>query len=159
MRVKKFLFLLVICFYLFGCGSLPEPRIITNIFTIEADFDSIWTAIIETFSDLQLPIQNIEKASGLITTDWIDFTGETGKTYADYGKLALLETASTLEGKFNVFVKEMIKENSYEIRVNCTFEQNTQNFEGDFIRRIRCVSTGELEAEIYELILSKIDRF
>jgi len=157
MKVKKVLFLLVVCFYLFGCGSLPEPRIITNKFTINEDYDFIWTAIIETLSDLQLPIQTIEKDSGLIATDWIPFTKEAGKEYADYGKLGLLEHADTLEGKFNIFVKK-ITETSCEVRVNCTFEQSTRNLEGDFVRRAPCVSTGVLEADIYNSILEKVGR-
>jgi len=56
---------------------------IQKSFLIEAPFDKIWEAIIETFAELQLPIQNMEKASGLITTDWIDFKGQTNEDYCD----------------------------------------------------------------------------
>jgi len=71
----KILFLGLFCLYFLNCATAPPPRQIQNSFPIEGEFDKVWTAIIETFSDLQLPIENIEKASGLITTDWIDFTG------------------------------------------------------------------------------------
>jgi len=47
----------------------PKPRQIQNSFQIEKPFDAVWTAVIEVFSELSLPIINIEKASGLIVTD------------------------------------------------------------------------------------------
>lgn len=68
--MKKLLSLGLVLF-LFGCGTAPAPRQIQNSFPLPYPFEATWQAVIETFADLNLPILNMEKASGLITTDWI----------------------------------------------------------------------------------------
>jgi len=118
-------------------------------FSIENSYDLVWTALIETFADLNLPIDNMEKDSGLITTDWIDFTGQTNEEYCDCGGLGI-NTEVERTGKFNVFVKK-VTENSCEIKVNCIFERITR-FGDSFPYKRKCLSNGNLEAEIFRLI-------
>lgn len=147
----KILAMVLVCIFLISCATAPPPRKIISSFPIEKPFDEVWSALIETFADLQLPIQNMEKASGLITTDWIDFTGQTNEDYCDCGGLGLNIEVNRL-GKFNVFVKKTT-DNSCEVKVNCMFEQ-TIKF-GDVVSKRKCVSTGNLEAEIFRLIKEK----
>ncbi|MHA1331777.1 MAG: hypothetical protein ACTSR2_11940 [Candidatus Hodarchaeales archaeon] len=148
----KVLLLGLLCIFFLGCATAPPPRQIQNIFTVEADFDKVWTALIDTFADLQVPIENMEKDSGLIITDWIDITGQTNEDYCDCGGLGIFSEVARL-GKFNVFVKKLT-ENSCELRVNCQFQQTIEFGEERSARR--CVSTGNLEAEIYRIIDSKV---
>jgi len=153
--MKKVLSVLTVltCLLLFGCGAAPKLRTIVNSFSIEADFETVWVAVIETFSDMQFPIDNMEKDSGLITTDWISFPDR----YADCGKLGILDTALETNGKFNAFLKR-VTENSCELRVNCSFQLTYTAYGSEREHRKGCVSTGEWEADFYKLILSKIDR-
>ncbi len=137
---------------LVACASGPAPRTVVNTFPLEGDYDTIWSAVVETFSDLQIPIDNMEKDSGLITTDWIDFTGQTNEDYCDCGGLGInIEVSRT--GKFNVFVKK-VTENTFEMKVNCMFEQVYRFGENAYKRK--CVSTGNLEQEMYNLVISKL---
>ena len=148
----KILVLATICFLFASCASTPPPRIIENSFAIEGNYDSVWSAVIETFAELQIPIDNMEKDSGLITTDWIDFTGQTNEDYCDCGNLGInIERSRT--GKFNAFLKRDA-ENSCKLTVNCQFEQ-TFSF-GDNLYKRKCVSTGTLEREIYDRVLAKL---
>lgn len=154
MKNKIFILMLLVIFFI-GCAVAPKPRVIENSFMVESNYDYAWTAVIETFSDLQLPIQNMEKDSGLISTDWIAFTKEQGKEYCDCGKVEFGLLGRDRVGKFNVFVKK-ISENSCEMRVNCMFEQSVTKLDGTFYQRRSCISTGNLEKEINDIVISKL---
>jgi len=148
----KTLILLLACIYLLSCATAPKPRQIMNSFPIEESYDSTWSALIETFAELHLPIQNMEKDSGLIITDWIEFTGQSNEDYCDCGGLGINIEVNRL-GKFNVFIKKITKD-SCQVTVNCQYKQ-TIRF-GDTVGERKCISTGNLEREIFDLIKEKI---
>ena len=143
---------LLLCFGLICCASAPAPKQIVSSFSIDKPYDATWSALIEVFAELQLPIQNMEKDSGLILTDWIDFTGQDNTGYCDCGGLGINIEVNRL-GKFNVFVKKT-GDNSCDIKVNTQYQQ-TYKFGDDLYKR-NCVSTGKLEAEIYNRIKEKV---
>jgi hypothetical protein len=58
-------------------------------------------------------------------------------------------------GKFNVYVKR-VSDNSCEIKINSVFEQHYRFGDVPSVMKKSCVSTGELEAEIYKQIQEKI---
>lgn len=115
----------------------------------------MWQATIESFAELQLPIQNKEKDSGLITTDWIDFTGQKNTDYCDCGGLGM-NIERSRAGRFNVFVKKT-SGNSCEVKVNCVYEQTYEVTLTETTYKRKCVFTGKLEADMFELIKSKIE--
>lgn len=157
MRIK--ISILALIFLVFcACATAPKPRQIVSAFPIEAPFDDVWTAIIESFAEMNLPIMNMEKDSGLITTDWIEYPlGKEGKKYCDCGGLGInIEVRRA--GKFNVFAKS-ITDSSSEVRVTCSFQQTYETFslEGSGARFTRnCFSTGKLEADMFEIVKSKL---
>lgn len=154
MKGKK-LSIFFLCLALVSCmPTPPKPRQIQNSFPIEKSFDSVWPAVIEVFAELNLPIMNMEKASGLITTDWISFDSSKVYSYMDCGDLsALAFTQKTRRGKFNVFVKKT-DEKGCEIKINSVFE--TAVFYSGGVQTFPCVSKGVLEAEIYKRVTGKI---
>ncbi len=152
---SKILALGLASLFLSFCATAPVPRQITNSFSIDKSFDLVWQATIESFAMLQLPIQNMEKDSGLITTDWISFMGQKNTDYCDCGGLGMSIERSRA-GRFNVFVKK-ISENSCEVKVNCIYEQTYEETLIDTIYKRKCVSTGKLETDMFELIKSKIE--
>jgi hypothetical protein len=139
-----------------GCGVPPVARTIVSSFPIDKPFDSVWGAVIETFAELNLPILNMEKASGLITTDWISFKGQDNIGYCDCGKLGLYVEIAR-QGRFNVYAKK-VDEASCELKVNSVFQRITHMaFDRDPTPIVGdCVSTGKLEAEIYRRVSEKI---
>lgn len=154
MRIK-ILVLGLICLFFYGCATAPVPRQIVNTFPIEKPFDDVWQAVIESFAELQLPIENMEKDSGLITTDWIDFTGQKNTDYCDCGGLGMNIEVNRV-GKFNVFVKKTSGD-SCEIQINCMYQQTIRDALSEITTKRKCVSTGNLEAEMFNLIKSKLD--
>jgi uncharacterized lipoprotein len=96
---------------------------------------------------------NVEKASGLITTDWISFKNqndETGYCACATTKFPLVEVDR--RGKFQVFI--IAKENSAEVKVSAVFEKISQYKK--IVENTPCVSTGKLEAEISKRVSKKL---
>jgi len=153
MKTKVFV-LFCLIFYLSGCATVPEPREIVSSFPVNKPMEAVWQAVIETFAELNLPILNMEKVSGLITTDWISFRGQKDEVgYCSCGKARFPLSEVDRQGKFNVYVKK-INDDSCEMKVNSVFEK-TAAYENT-IEKSTCVSTGKLEAEIYRLVNNKL---
>lgn len=154
----KFYGIIFLFLFLVSCATAPVPRQIQNSFPIEKPFDSVWQAVIEVFAELNLPIMNMEKVSGLITTDWISFYAQKITPFydmADCGKLGFTDAEIERAGKFNVYVKKT-SDNSCEVKVNSLFEQHYRTYDNPSIFKRACVSTGKLEAEIFKRVQEKI---
>jgi len=150
----------------------PQPRQIQNTFPVDKPFDSVWQAVIEAFAELNLPIDNLERDSGLITTDWINFQEQNPENgYCDCGKVLIPQSSSPdwimgrpikeedvtaktyttfkVRGRFNVFVKES-EQGPCEIKINSIFETDFDT------EQKSCLSTGRLEASLYKIIQKKL---
>lgn len=134
-----------------GCVKAPVRRDIQNSSIMNGSFDSVWTGLIETFSDLNIPIETIEKASGLLVARAM------GRMFdnCDCGSPGMLGLEN-VRGQFNVFVKTV--EGGTMVKVNLICE-------GDLVNTLSssassspatCYSTGKLEAEIISLVRSKL---
>jgi hypothetical protein len=133
-----------------GCATAPVPRTIENSFHFDKTYDDVWTAVIETMAELNLPLSNVAKDSGLITTDWINF-GYSGN-YCDCGSPGIC-TDGERTGKFNIFVKT-IPTGGVDIKVNTTF-QVMRSFSNN-TSTVSCLSTGALEAQIRDVVSKKL---
>jgi uncharacterized lipoprotein len=156
MKIKP-IAILCLCFGLMSCATAPVQRQVPSSFPFDKPFDPVWQAVIETFAELNLPILNMEKASGLITTDWISFRGQDNTTgYCACGGLGTSVEVDR-RGRFNVYVKK-VGESSCELKVNSVFENNTRSalVKDSLISVGNCVSTGKLEAEIYKRVSEKM---
>jgi len=155
--MKKLFSVLGILIVLAACATAPAPRQIQTSFPLEKPFDPVWQTVIEVFAELNLPIMNMEKVSGLITTDWINFTGQNNiNGYCDCGGLGMNREVER-RGRFNVYVKK-VGDSSCELKVNSIFEHiitsALDNTSPHYTNA--CVSTGKLEAEIFKRIQEKI---
>jgi len=152
--MKRFAILCAVACFAWACGTPPVPRTIVNSFPIDKSLDKVWPAVIETFAELNLPIMNMAKDSGLITTDWIDFRGQNDETgYCACGTARFPLSEVGRRGKFNVFIKKTA-DDSVEMKVNAVFEKISQ-YENN-IENTACVSTGKLEGEIFKRVSDKI---
>lgn len=145
----------------------PAPREIQKTFLYDKPYDAVWQAAIEAIAEMNLPIDNLEKDSGLITISWQNFGAQSASTgFCDCGRINApsqysdgewipgrpnkeaggIETETWyVRGHFNIFVKP-ISESSCELTVNSVFE--TENH--------TCVSTGRLEATLDKTIREKV---
>ena len=142
---------LLLFILLAGCATAPKPHVFDPVARFTTDFDHAWSATIETFAEMNLPIQNMEKASGLVTTDWISFAGDANSGYADCGGTGLAIERDR-QGKFNVYVKTV--EGSVDVRVTTTYRQMRSL--GSSSGWVNCQSTGQLEERIHGMIQQKI---
>jgi len=132
-----------------GCaGIAPQVYQFENKEIFEGSFDEIWSAIIETFAEKNIPISNMEKASGFIATEEMKFSS----IYADCGATPIGVKFNSLGplGKFNVFVKE-ISSGKYSIMITASYRVSTDNlyYKG-------CTSTGELETWFTSTLRTKL---
>lgn len=135
-----------------GCATAPKPRTVEKSFTYDNGYDAVWSAVVSVFAELNLPIANMEKDSGLITTDWIGFDGTKNDDYCDCGGAGITVEVSR-KGRFNVFVKSLA-DGATSLQVNTTY-QAVRTF-GDAASTIQCYSTGSLEAKISDMVTDKL---
>lgn len=136
-------------FLIIGCGGIkPEFHDFEKKRVINGNFDSVWSAVIEIFAEENIPITNIEKASGLIVSDKIFVEA----LNCDCGKEAILGGEYNIggcTGMFNVFVKKV------------DMSKTTVMITAKYISRMpagkSCTSTGTLETYLFELIANKVE--
>lgn len=115
-------------------ANFKAPEI-ENQQTFAADFDKVWTALVETLSDQQWPLETIDKASGLVTTKTM--TDSRGETMACATKLDEAHRTS-----LNLFVKKV--EDGVRVKVNATFRAVRDDV------TIGCFSSGVIEKTIFD---------
>ena len=145
----------------------PKPRQIQNTFPYDRPFDAVWQAAIEAVAEMNLPIANLEKDSGLITIDWQNFGAQNPNDgFCDCGRLKTAPAATAgdwvpgkpvpkvegpeyetwyVRGHFNIFIKR-IGDTSCELKVNSVFETGSRT----------CISTGRLEAALDKIVRQKV---
>lgn len=166
---KRFFWLGLFCLALAACASVPAPRQIQNSWIVSGSLDSVWRAALEALAELNVPIvMPIDKDSGIITTELLSLPGNR-KGCWDCGKLAFTQFSEGHRVKLTVFVKPaaegqaelkvvanyevLFTDSSHEALTKSRLERAVQ---GDTLFSRPCVSTGEFEREVYEIVLSKM---
>jgi len=172
--MKKLILMPIIFLSLFlilNCATskyvAPAAPVVYNIEKdriINKPFDAVWQTIIELLATYNMPIKNLDKSSGFISTDYKLVTGEVsqymiceGASSTFSGKVELTNHG----GNLNVLVKK-INEDSTKVTVN-TFYSCTLNkyryaslisteYVLESITRIDCTSTGNLEKAIFDYL-------
>lgn len=124
-------------------ASAPQSRKVNTTASVTAPYEQTWEAVIDLFSERNWAIQNMDRDSGLITTDWMSL-GSEAKTFADCGGSGLATVRETAV-RFNVRVKPADDETS--VAVNATFRQQRVFDNNSFI--VDCTSMGAVEALIH----------
>jgi hypothetical protein len=130
-----------------SCASAPKAHSFNRTNTFPVDLDATWSAVIDAFGELNIPIDNLEKDSGLITTDWM----RVEKDYMDCGGSGI-SVDSNHRGRFNVVVRQ--EGAGTKMTVNSVFTA-TRSF-GDSSAERSCVSTGFLENTLHRLVAERI---
>lgn len=134
-----------------ACATLPEPREVERTFHIDGStVDDLWPAVIETFGSRSWAIDNMERASGLITTDWMHATDPSWMDCGNPGMGGFVDRMV----RFNVFVRSASE--GTDLSINTSFRTTRTAFEGPSVG-IDCVSTGVLEMVVRDEILARVD--
>src|ERR1035437_8986604 len=72
MRIISVISLLIISSFLIGCKTYQPPTKyqFPNERIVNAGFDGVWQNAVEWFADHNTPIKNIDKSSGLLSTEY-----------------------------------------------------------------------------------------
>jgi len=141
--MKNILILLLIL--LCGCATtnyvdyVPPSDIEEEIMstTIDRDFDTVWTSIIDHISSTFFSIDNFERASGLITVEFGasnpeefvncgQFTASWTENYQSYDfngtytEFISIYRRGSLSGRMNITARE-ISDNQTQVRVNARY--------------------------------------
>ena len=126
----------------------PQTHAVPAQYIVHADFNATWTEIIAFFAESKVPIQTIDKSSGLISSKGF----ESAEFWLDCGTITDgLMTQTTNNGRladFNVFVRDLGRD-STSVRINFSgYEVITTmvaGANGPTTSRRSCTTTGEFE--------------
>lgn len=120
-----------------GCYTAPRMEQFQKQREIYKPFTEVWDAVVESLADSEMPVESIERESGLITTDMVSVS-----PYECSCMKGLLITSTQWRGKLNVYVKT-VSDTSTTVKINTHFEafdsQTTKSW-------FACNSTGKVEA-------------
>ena len=152
--MKKYLFLLLSLIML-SCATYKAPKYkapdnFDKSRTYNKNFDEVWGKIIKYFAEKNIPIKTIEKASGIIATEY-SLNTLSNKDCLDCGEMGFGQSLSDYTGNFNVFV-EKINENQTKVTVSTFFNAMMETVilfaRTPSYRKIDCNSTGILEKDL-----------
>ena len=143
------------------------PPVIVKEKVFMKTYDAVWQTAIEWFATHNTPIKNLDKTSGLISTEYSMSIGEAGKYMqcvqqgAKVGALVGFYTMDNYAGNFNLLIKK-VNDNSTKVTLNVFFScsENLNKYVNAFSTksylasstRINCSSKGALEKEILDYI-------
>lgn len=138
--------LLVACHAVQPPVVAPVPEAV-----VPRPFDAVWSTVVEGFADARVPIETIEKASGIIATRAFRLTFEQLKAWGNCGMAGgkpILEqvNGNVMRGAadFNVFVRP--RGDSTVVRVNVGIQGERMNpLVGNSFTPDVCTSSGAFE--------------
>lgn len=138
-----------------GCASNAVRPTIKDTEVANVSFDKTWGAIVATLSEKSYPIQTVDKASGLITTQLVVFAdGIMAQNEID--RIAVrpsgfLYTWSGGRYSINVYAVQ-IDSNRTRIKITTHIEAFENNVTHQWMV---CYSNGQIEAELFNAIKMK----
>lgn len=137
--------------------STPAP-VARDIF-IRAAPERVWDALLVIYTDLSIPIENMDRASWFMRSQETSLPPGAGSTFADCGTLDGLARAS--QSYTSVFLRSttLLRPNgdSTGVRVTVTL-RGVDNIDARAGNggNLSCISNGKMEARIIELIRRRL---
>lgn len=163
MKNLALIFLLLTVFNFISCSGYTPPKHydVVKEMTINKSIDEVWSSLISWFTSHNTPIKNIDKTSGLLTTEY-NLTvsdvkkymdcGEAGNVFGSYQKLV------NPKGNFNVTIKK-ITDDKTQVTLNVFFNTTLNTYETfsgnnnlEKSEVITCTGKGKIEREIFDYI-------
>lgn len=160
-QMKKVFSTIALAALVTGCAAPsvtpPHPTADSPARDYNAEFSEVWEHSVDWFATNNIPIKNIEKDSGIISSDYSlgsNFTQLDCGTVDPGGMHALID--SDVTANINVLVRD--RNNGVTVQPN-VFGQGRFVFRNAWdysilqtLRAERCVSTGELERSLHNYI-------
>jgi hypothetical protein len=142
----------------------PEPIVVEKERVIHKSFDTTWQNAVEWFATHNMPIKNLDKNSGLISTEYSLSMAEAaqymncGSGESNFSGKVELDNHT---GNFNVLLKK-IGDHSTKVIINAFFGCTVKHYRYESListeyvlestARTTCTSTGQLEKEVLEYL-------
>jgi hypothetical protein len=159
--MKKYIYFFLLL-ALMSCTTLypPDNHNIVKSKTFNQNYEEIWSRVIDWFAKNNIPIKNLEKASGFINT-------ETGygidSNYCDCGIIEIARTKyviadkynNDIVGNYNIVVKKF-NDSLTKVDVNMFFRTvvvyNNSLSPGTTTKKVDCISKGVYENSLFQYL-------
>ena len=137
-----------------GCQTAPQPQLnpLRTSATFAASKEAVWPSLVSEVG-LEYPVRVIEKASGLITTDWITLPAGFNNRDAEQWIFPIGGFLATWNG-LRMNMKIMVVENEPHktlVTINCHYEAFENNVQKTWL-------VGASNGAIENTILSKVEK-
>jgi hypothetical protein len=134
-----------------SAGAPPKQHAVEKGARIDGTVEQTWAAVIEVLAEHNWLIQNLEKDSGLIATDWMGIP--LSSPFVDCGTPGMVNVTGR-SMRFNVLLRPAGPSTS--MTVNVAAVQTQTNETG--VYRVECTSTGELEQRLHRGVARAVAR-
>jgi len=141
-----------------ACNSYNPPTSVApkTVLPVAASFDRTWEATIDVMAEQNLPIQSLEKASGLIATAPLTVSRDRGREWADCGSLRVWNTKyAPRAAVFNVLVRGDSVES--RVQINIRFVTEVEYKSTGTRGSADCISSGVFEKELAAAIRARVE--
>jgi hypothetical protein len=134
-----------------SAGAPPKQHAVEKGTRIDGNVEQTWAAVIEVLAEYNWLIQNLEKESGLIATDWMGIP--LSSPYVDCGTPGMVNVTGR-SMRFNVLLRPAGPGTS--MTVNVAAVQTQSNDSG--VYRVECTSTGQMERRLHRAVARAVAR-
>lgn len=137
-----------------ACASAPARYPVDRRITVaRASFTQVWDAAIDAVADRGWPLDEIDRASGVLVTDWL--VGVDPAWY-DCGSPGLFDHQYNQAGRVTVVVREA--DDGVSLAVNTAWRAVRKGSDvEDAPYDVPCESTGVLEPEFHDSVLDRVE--
>ncbi len=130
-------------------GVPPVERDVESLANFRGvSFTEAWDLAVGEFASRGWTIDNLERDSGIITSEWVSTEGDLYPSYRDCGSPGLRANLSNYRGRFTVVVRETDNGVSVEVTTDWEVTKSTSSSIGI----AECFSTGLLEGEFHRAL-------
>ncbi len=132
-----------------ACAGAPVVRDVESLANYRGvSFTEAWDLVVGEFASRGWTIDNLERDSGIITSEWASTEGDFYRSYRDCGTAGFRASFSNYRGRFTVVVRETDDGISVEVTTDWEVTKSTASSIGI----VECLSTGELEGEFHRAL-------
>ena len=133
-------------------GVPPVVRDVESLANFRGvSFTEAWDLVVGEFASRGWTIDNLERDSGIITSEWASAEGDLYLSYRDCGSAGFRANFSNYRGRFHAVVREI--DDGVSVSLTTSWEA-TRNSSSS-ISIVECLSTGVLELDLQRTLRRK----
>ncbi|MFZ1082809.1 MAG: hypothetical protein WAO19_12900 [Candidatus Kryptoniota bacterium] len=152
---RKLAVALLVTTFLAGCSSVAVRPTIQDTEIINAPFDTVWSATVNTLAEQSIPVKSIDKVSGHVTTNFVNFAygNQVEKEIDDVAvkPSGWMHDWSDARYMLSIFVTKN-GDNETTIKITTHIEAFENNIERSWMV---CYSNGVIEKQLFVGIKKK----